>query len=139
MLRIVFTLFMAAILLAVSPPTPAASNSAPTFHDCTFLHRFGKIVHVVYCPAAIPPSELASFVIATKGPWLAKYGFVQYRFFSTKENVPKDLAEMMNKSDAWFEKYEIGSALFNQRTGAAELWCKKATKADLTDCTSLLK
>lgn len=140
MLRITIALLISVLFVAPSPAAPPAVKApAPTFHDCQLLHRFGRIVHVVYCPAATPPSELASLVMATKGPWLAKYGFVQYRIFSTKANLPKSSAEMMEKSDAWFEKYEVGSALINQRTGAKNLWCRKTPKKELTDCTALLK
>ena len=126
--------FMALSAFGVEP-----EQIAPTFHDCKLLHNFGRIVIVAYCPKDIPSQELASLVQATKGIWLKRYGFVQYRIFSTTKNLPRSSAEMMQKSDAWFEKYEVASALFNSNTGSKDLWCKKTPKEKLSDCSSLVK
>lgn len=117
----------------------AAPAGKPTWHDCTFLGHYGQIVMVSYCPAGTPPTEIASFVEVTKDPWIAKYGFVQYRIFSTKDGVPMSMADNMAKSDAWFAKFEIGTALYNKATGHKKLWCKKTVKSELTECTNLLK
>lgn len=127
-----------ASLLAASV-TAAPTEAAPTFHDCKLLHNFGKIVIVAYCPADISPGEIASLVQVTKRVWLAKYGFVQYRIFSTDKDLPRTFDELMAKSDAWFKKYELASALINSRTGHKDFWCKKTPNDKLTDCTALLQ
>jgi hypothetical protein len=134
-LSAIFFLYAFSTSVSASPD----ESSKSTFHDCQPVNHFGKIVLVSYCPADIPPKELASFVSATKGIWLIKYGFVQYRIFSTKENLPRNMDEIMKKSDAWFEKYEVGSALFNASTGAEKLSCRKTPKSEVTDCSALLK
>ena len=110
-----------------------------TFHDCKHVHHYGRIVFVVYCPAAIPPEALADFALAMKNTWLERYGWVQYRFFSTEVGLPETADGFDAKSDEWFEKYEIGNATFNPAQRYAALFCKKPQSEGLDDCTDVLK
>jgi hypothetical protein len=137
--RIIIATAILISLLAQSAWAAQQETRPLTFHDCSLLANYGQIVLVAYCPPAVPPEEVAAFISATKDIWISKYGFVQYRIFSTNNAVPKSMQENMQKSDAWFEKYETGTAVFNTATGAKKFTCKKNQKAELSDCASLIK